>query len=159
MLSKGDGKDKESEPKPEVSEDSIKDLLKQNAEILANTAKISAGAPLNTLDGIYGLLCKRWGYMCEAEEGGLSEENKLMLEWLESKLHGAFPDGLVDEEMESWIKEYRDKHVAAKLKRATGKTGAKSTPSSPSVPTTGGEKTKTATFPNKKAQKAKVGKA
>ena len=46
----------------------------------------------------------------EAETGGVSDENQLLLNYLETKLHGVFPgEALVDSEMEGWLTEFRER--------------------------------------------------
>jgi hypothetical protein len=84
----------------------------------------------NSLDGVYAMLTARYATIkirtrCESEPGGLSEENKLLLEYLDTKLHGVFPgEAIVDSQMEGWLKEYRDKRASAELKNAAS-AGAK----------------------------------
>jgi hypothetical protein len=87
-------------------------------------------AIFNTLDGCFEMFSKRHGVIkirarAESETEGLSEENQLLLNYLETKLHGVFPgEALVDSEMESWLKEYRDRTAAAELKQAAAKSAA-----------------------------------
>ena len=61
----------------------------------------------------------------ESETRGLSEQNQLLLNYLETKLHGVFPgETLVDSEMEGWLQEYKERTAAAELKQATAKPAA-----------------------------------
>jgi len=94
-------------------------------------------AVFNTLDGVYDLHTQRYATIkirtrAEAEPGGLSEENKLLLDYLDAQLHGVFPgEALVDSKMEAWLAEFNTRKAAAKLKSATnsgeGKKAARST--------------------------------
>ena len=78
----------------------------------------------NTLDGVYAMLTARYATIkirtrAESEPGGLSEENKLLLDYLDTQLHGVFPgEALVDSKVETWLKEFRAKRAAAELKNA-----------------------------------------
>lgn len=108
--------------------DSVKDdVFTQCSE---NTA-LSVEAALNTIDGCFELLTGRYATIkirtrAEAEPGGLSEENKLLLDYLDTKLHGVFPgEALVDSKVEGWLSEYKEKRAAAELKNAVN-SGSKS---------------------------------
>jgi len=87
-------------------------------------------AIFNTLDGVFEMFSKRYSVIkirarAESEPGGLSEHNQLLLNYLETKLHGVFPgETLVDSEMEGWLQEYKEKTAAAELKQATSKAAA-----------------------------------
>ena len=91
----------------------------------------SLEAVFNTLDGCYNLLNQRHAVIkirarAESETGGVSDENQLLLNYLETKLHGVFPGkALVDSEMEGWLKEFRDRTAAAELKQAANKSAAR----------------------------------
>jgi hypothetical protein len=80
-------------------------------EQLSESQRQIFDAILNTLDGCYAMLSMRQAVIkirarAESETGGLSEENQLLLNYLETKLHGVFPgEALVDSDMESWLKE------------------------------------------------------
>ena len=91
----------------------------------------SLEAVFNTLDGCYNLLTQRHAVIkirarAESENGGISDGDQLLLNYLETKLHGVFPgEALVDSEMEGWLKEFRDRTAAAELKQAANKSAAR----------------------------------
>jgi hypothetical protein len=78
----------------------------------------------NTLDGCYNMLTARYATIkirtrAESEPGGLSEENKLLLDYLDTQLHGVFPgEALVDSQVEGWLKEFNTRKAQAELKNA-----------------------------------------
>ena len=110
--------------------DSVKDDVYKHCP---EEVGLSVEAALNTIDGCYDMLAQRYATIkirtrAEAEPGGLSEENKLLLDYLDTKLHGIFPgEALVDSKVEAWLSDYRDKRAAAELKNAvsTGQKGKK----------------------------------
>ena len=118
----------------------LEDLRESLVPKLKEDDGLALEASLNTLDGIYVLLTQRYATIkirarAEAEPGGLSDENKLLLEYLDAKLHGVFPgEALVDSQMEAWLTEFNSRKASAKLKAASGsgaeyKKGARATAS------------------------------
>ena len=87
----------------------------------------------NTFEGCYSMLSKRHAVIkirarAEAETGGVSDENQLLLNYFETKLHGVFPgEALVDSEIEGWLTEFRERTAAAELKQAAAKSASRKT--------------------------------
>ena len=98
---------------------------------LSDDLSESLEAIFNSLDGVYSLLNQRHAVIkirarAESETGGISDGDQLLLNYLETKLHGVFPgEALVDSEMEGWLKEFRDRTAAAELKQAANKSAAR----------------------------------
>ena len=107
-------------------QDSYRESLIANAS--SGDGEVLEGI-FNSYDGIFDMLSNRWTIIklrarAEAETGGMSEDTKLLLDWLESKTHGFFPgEALLDSDMDKWIKEYHASKTRAQL-NANAKKGA-----------------------------------
>jgi hypothetical protein len=135
--------------------DSIRETV---LEKLGEEESLNLEGALNTLDGCYTLLTSRYATIkirtrAESEPGGLSEENKLLLDYLDTKLHGVFPgEALVDSKMEKWLDEFREKRAAQELKNATQtKKGARASKDAEKDPA------KQVSFKEKRAKAKKTG--
>lgn len=131
-------------------------IREEAAQRLSEEAALALEGSLNTLDGIYEMLTARYATIkirarAEAEPGGLSEENRVLLDYLDTQLHGIFPgEALVDSKVEGWLREFRDRKAAAELKLAANRGAASSSKGSRSESATTPKPTK---LPKKKASK------
>ena len=98
-------------------------------EKLGEEESLALEGVFNTLDGVYQMFTQRYATIkirsrAEAEPGGLSDENKLLLDFLDTQLHGVFPgEALVDSKVEGWLQDFRVKKAAVELKAAAGSAG------------------------------------
>lgn len=118
----------------------VYDSLKNDVlTALPEDQSLALEATFNTLDGVYSMLNDRHAIIkirtrAEGEPGGMSEENKLLLAYLDTKLHSAFPgDAITDSKVDVWLEEFRDRRASAELKAAANKGASKTRSSSPTT--------------------------